>query len=93
MLVRLSRAPTRAALYRLFDRTLLWASLMAILVGVPYAVTLDGHGLGGWVRLGFRFSPIAVEEYPTFFPAVGAVIGTWFGTFAIPLDWDRPWQV
>ena len=25
--------------------------------------------------------------------AMGAFIGSWFGAFPIPLDWDRPWQV
>ncbi len=24
--------------------------------------------------------------------AMGVVVGSWFGAFPIPLDWDRPWQ-
>ncbi|KAJ8430808.1 hypothetical protein Cgig2_006557 [Carnegiea gigantea] len=26
------------------------------------------------------------------FPAHGAILGSWFGAWPMPLDWERPWQ-
>ncbi|KAI6115322.1 GPI biosynthesis protein family Pig-F-domain-containing protein [Pisolithus croceorrhizus] len=45
-----------------------------------------------WIRLFAELSPRNPVERIVVYPAVGTVVGAWFGAFPIPLDWDRPWQ-
>ncbi|KAL4076845.1 GPI biosynthesis protein family Pig-F-domain-containing protein [Scleroderma yunnanense] len=46
-----------------------------------------------WVRLFAELSPRNAIERAIVYPAIGTVLGAWFGAFPIALDWDRPWQV
>ncbi|KAG6830836.1 hypothetical protein H0H92_014488 [Tricholoma furcatifolium] len=45
-----------------------------------------------WVRLFAELSPRAPVERAFVYPAIGALLGSWFGVIPIALDWDRPWQ-
>ncbi|CAE7079972.1 unnamed protein product [Rhizoctonia solani] len=45
-----------------------------------------------WIGLFVEFSARSPVDRAIVFPAIGAIIGCWFGALPMPLDWDRPWQ-
>lgn len=62
-------------------------SLTPILLAIPFDKDIEVYK-----RLGlFEFKNEL--EFALVAPALGSIIGCWLGVIAIPLDWDRDWQV
>ncbi|GAM19084.1 hypothetical protein SAMD00019534_022590 [Acytostelium subglobosum LB1] len=81
-----------APLTRTFFRTLFFANLLSSMTAVPTSILL-GCDPQAWKNM--FFSPIHNSIYETCctITVVFSLLGAWIGGFAIPLDWDRPWQV
>jgi hypothetical protein len=65
----------------------------SILVFFPagYALGLDGLA---WARsLSFHSTKKTLQEQLLFLNFYGGFIGAWLGGIALPLDWQRDWQV
>jgi len=75
----------------------LWSLLMACMVDAPgdewshatmwpYLVSKDINRFAGSQQSGRpEFVWVCLGRW-------GALLGAWIGAFAVPLDWDRPWQ-
>ncbi|KAK3029370.1 hypothetical protein RJ639_037893 [Escallonia herrerae] len=74
-----------------FPGTLNWSLLMSALTFVP-AASVFGSSWTEWRRIFAQTKPIEYIDYMICLPAHGAVIGSWFGAWPMPLDWERPWQ-
>ncbi|KAK2976591.1 hypothetical protein RJ640_021393 [Escallonia rubra] len=74
-----------------FPGTLNWSLLMSALTFVP-AASVFGSSWTEWHRIFAQTKPIEYIDYMICLPAHGAVIGSWFGAWPMPLDWERPWQ-
>ncbi|KAL8152078.1 hypothetical protein V2J09_021886 [Rumex salicifolius] len=61
------------------------------LLGLPLGALVMAFGA---ITLGAPVStkPTESTEYLLCLPAYGAVVGSWFGAWPMPLDWERPWQ-
>ena len=71
------------------------AVLLAALVAYPASASI-GPDWRRWVDLYARTDVrkvVAESEHWHVFCGLGAIMGCWLGAFAIPLDWDMPWQV
>jgi len=69
---------------------LVWPPIYAL--GIP---SIYDDGLYARYRLTKLFCEFRADtslDRTLVYPAIGAVCGAWFGAYAIPLDWDRPWQ-
>ncbi|CAM8946093.1 unnamed protein product [Rhodiola kirilowii] len=72
-------------------KTLHWSLLISSLTFVPAACVL-GASWKDWQRLFAHTKPVDLVDYMICVPAHGAVVGSWFGAWPMPLDWERPWQ-
>lgn len=62
-------------------------SLLPLFLSIPFDTDLEVYK-----RLAlFEFKNEL--EFALVAPALGAIVGCWLGAIAIPLDWDRDWQV
>ncbi|XP_071723467.1 glycosylphosphatidylinositol anchor biosynthesis protein 11 [Rutidosis leptorrhynchoides] len=61
------------------------------ILGLPVACVFGASWID-WQRLFAYTKPNGCLEYMISLPAYGAVIGSWFGAWPMPLDWERPWQ-
>lgn len=68
-----------------------WSLLMSLLTITPAACVL-GSSWVDWQGIFAATRPIESTEYLLCFPAYGAIIGSWFAAWPMPLDWERPWQ-
>ncbi|PHT32322.1 hypothetical protein CQW23_28659 [Capsicum baccatum] len=68
--------------------------LLVILVWqfVP-ATCVFGSSWTDWHRIFARTKPNESTDHMIYLSAYGAVIGVWFGTWPMALDWESPWQV
>ncbi|KAI5479049.1 hypothetical protein MNV49_004331 [Pseudohyphozyma bogoriensis] len=82
-----------APLYDNVLETLLLSSVVALLAIAPLAIAVPHTEQYTWLRLFSSLSPKDDLELTLLAPAVGAIVGSWFGAFPIPLDWDQSWQV
>lgn len=71
--------------------TVNWSMMMSLFVVVP-AASVFGSSWTDWQRLFAFTKPVGTVEYMICLPAHGALIGSWFGAWPMPLDWERPWQ-
>eukprot|EP01132_Coremiostelium_polycephalum_P003169 gene3169-3968_t len=80
------------SLFRSFFKTLFFAHLISAMTSVPSSILLGCHPQN-WKEL--FFTPIHNTMFETCctITVVFSILGAWVGGFAIPLDWDRPWQV
>lgn len=74
-----------------FLATVNWSLLMALFTVVPTA-TVFGSSFVDWQRLFANTRPAGSIDYMLCVPAHGAILGSWFGAWPMPLDWERPWQ-
>lgn len=72
-------------------RTLHWSLLMSLFTFAP-AATVYGSSWGDWQRIFAKTRPAGPVDDLVCFPAHGAILGSWFGAWPMPLDWERPWQ-
>lgn len=72
-------------------RTLYWSLLISLFTFTP-AATIYGSSWGDWQRIFAKTRPAGSIDYMVCFPAHGAILGSWFGAWPMPLDWERPWQ-
>ncbi|KDQ09517.1 hypothetical protein BOTBODRAFT_36924 [Botryobasidium botryosum FD-172 SS1] len=54
--------------------------------------SLDRAPTSVWTKLFSEFSAGTSTERALVYPVLGTLIGCWLGAFALPLDWERPWQ-
>lgn len=80
-----------APFFELFRKTMGWSFLQASLATMPAACAF-GNDFDKWRRCFARSEPRDVVEVFISVPAIGSIMGSWFGAIPIPLDWDRPWQ-
>lgn len=74
------------------SRTLEFAMLLAaVVVPATTVIHLDAAGFRRLLQM-CRLSAERPAERIASYSAAGAVIGAWFGTVAIPLDWNVWWQ-
>jgi len=84
-------------------RTFLLSLLLSILTiytpaySLPFETRLKSFSLDDaptsiWTKLFSEFSPGTSTERALVYPVLGTLIGCWVGAFALPLDWERPWQ-
>ncbi|XP_024023183.1 phosphatidylinositol-glycan biosynthesis class F protein isoform X3 [Morus notabilis] len=66
-------------------------TLLAGALVVP-AASVFGSSWTDWQRLFACTKPVGTVDYMICLPAHGAIIGSWFGAWPMPLDWERPWQ-
>eukprot|EP01117_Protostelium_nocturnum_P012654 TRINITY_DN4658_c0_g1_i1.p1 TRINITY_DN4658_c0_g1~~TRINITY_DN4658_c0_g1_i1.p1 ORF type:complete len:205 (-),score=30.50 TRINITY_DN4658_c0_g1_i1:167-781(-) len=82
-----------APLFSEWDRTFQWALLMSnsVLFRTSFALGFDPLL---WMDFYSQtFNKLGSnKDVSISFPAIGSVVGCWFGAIPIPLDWDRPWQ-
>lgn len=81
-----------AQLFHVFEETFMFSMMLTTLTLVPACIHL---GLDKIIYILNNIMPFEGDLMSEFiFQNICAVyIGTWFGAFVIPLDWDRPWQV
>ncbi|GAB4850567.1 hypothetical protein Ancab_029875 [Ancistrocladus abbreviatus] len=72
-------------------RTFNWSLLMSSFTFAP-AAAVFGSSWVDWQRLFANTRPVGSVDFMLCLPAHGAVIGSWFGAWPMPLDWERPWQ-
>lgn len=65
--------------------------LLSMLTTLPACLQLGPH-LSAWARILIGKGPDGVMERHIYWTTLAAIVGAWFGSFPIPLDWDRPWQ-
>ncbi|TPX42331.1 hypothetical protein SeMB42_g05177 [Synchytrium endobioticum] len=78
----------------LFDKvepTWLASIFIASLVILPAANALAA-GEASWTRL-LSFRPETNDEKTLLYTFIACLVGMWVGGFAMPLDWNQPWQV
>ncbi|XP_039005904.1 uncharacterized protein C1450.15-like, partial [Hibiscus syriacus] len=79
-------------LHKYFERTISWSLLMSSLTVKQLASFCET--LPADIDVWYHFlRPKGPLDFMLCLPAHGAVIGAWFGTWPMPLDWERPWQV
>ncbi|XP_021735360.1 phosphatidylinositol-glycan biosynthesis class F protein-like [Chenopodium quinoa] len=71
--------------------TIKWSLLMSSLTFLP-AAAIFGASWVDWQRIFVKTRPTGFVEYMVCLPAHGVIIGSWFGAWPMPLDWERPWQ-
>ncbi|GMH17527.1 hypothetical protein Nepgr_019368 [Nepenthes gracilis] len=71
--------------------TINWSLLMSLFTFAP-AAAVFGSSWADWRRIFANTRPVGSVDYMLCLPAHGAVIGSWFGAWPMPLDWERPWQ-
>ncbi|KFP23905.1 Phosphatidylinositol-glycan biosynthesis class F protein [Colius striatus] len=54
---------------------------------------LLGPNIQAWIRVFTKNGATSIWESSLQITTICSILGTWFGAFPIPLDWDRPWQV
>ncbi|GFP93847.1 phosphatidylinositol-glycan biosynthesis class f protein [Phtheirospermum japonicum] len=64
---------------------------MSVFTFVP-AASVYGSSWTDWHRVFAHTKPVGSTDFIICLPAHGAVIGSWFGAWPMPLDWERPWQ-
>ncbi|GAB2293755.1 hypothetical protein Dimus_027968 [Dionaea muscipula] len=74
-----------------FLRTVNWSLLMSSFTFAP-AAAVFGSSFADWQRLFANTRPVGSIDYMLCLPAHGAMLGSWFGAWPMPLDWERPWQ-
>ncbi|XP_057681266.1 phosphatidylinositol-glycan biosynthesis class F protein [Corythoichthys intestinalis] len=52
-----------------------------------------GPNVQAWIRVFSRHGAMSVWDTCLQITVALTGLGTWFGAFAMPLDWNRPWQV
>ena len=68
----------------------LFGSIVVFFTG-GYTLGLDGLA---WARsLSFHSTKKSLQEQLLFLNFYGGLIGAWLGAIALPLDWQRDWQV
>ncbi|XP_065833323.1 phosphatidylinositol-glycan biosynthesis class F protein-like [Oscarella lobularis] len=72
--------------------TFLYSMLLSVLTVTPASVLL-GHNSQGWIRIFLKTNPRTRSECILLGQCCCTLLGTWLGAAAIPLDWERPWQV
>uniref|UniRef100_A0A7N0VC70 Phosphatidylinositol-glycan biosynthesis class F protein n=1 Tax=Kalanchoe fedtschenkoi TaxID=63787 RepID=A0A7N0VC70_KALFE len=72
-------------------KTVYWSLLISSLTFVP-AACVFGASWKDWRRLFAHTKPVDLVDYMICVPAHGAIVGSWFGAWPMPLDWERPWQ-
>ncbi|KYQ94299.1 phosphatidylinositol glycan [Tieghemostelium lacteum] len=73
-------------------RTLCFGLLISSMTAVPSAIIL-GSNPQNWKDLYFYPSHNSIFDTCCTIVVLCSLFGAWIGAFAIPLDWDRPWQV
>ncbi|KMT14072.1 hypothetical protein BVRB_4g078980 isoform A [Beta vulgaris subsp. vulgaris] len=71
--------------------TINWSLLMSSFAFSP-AAAVFGASWVDWQRIFAKIRPTGSIDYMVCLPALGSVIGAWFGAWPMPLDWERPWQ-
>lgn len=71
--------------------TVHWSLLMSSLTISPVAA-IFGASWVDWKRIFVETRPTGCVDYMVCLPALGSIIGSWFGAWPMPLDWERPWQ-
>lgn len=71
--------------------TINWSMMMSLFAVVP-AASVFGSSWTDWQRLFACTKPVGTVDFMICLPAHGAIIGSWFGAWPMPLDWERPWQ-
>jgi len=68
--------------------------LTSCLVSTPAISLLSSSSLHVYleVLLCGRFARDDTRSRFVYMQMIGVIVGTWMSVFAIPLDWDRPWQ-
>ncbi|KAH7672374.1 Cytochrome c oxidase subunit VIIc protein [Dioscorea alata] len=73
-------------------KTIYWSLLMSLFTFVPAACVVGSSRTGWQSFLLANSRPIEELDCMIILPAYGAIIGSWFGAWPMPLDWERPWQ-
>ncbi|XP_074275065.1 glycosylphosphatidylinositol anchor biosynthesis protein 11 isoform X2 [Silene latifolia] len=73
-------------------RTIYWSLLMSLLTLAPVAA-IFGSSWEDWQCIFANTRPAGSVDFMVCLPAHGAILGSWFGAWPMPLDWERPWQV
>lgn len=81
-----------AQLFHVFEETFMFSVMLTTLTVIPACIHLGSD------KITYMFNNITPYEGDLIsefiFQNICCVyVGTWFGAFVIPLDWDRPWQV
>lgn len=81
-----------AQLFHVFEETFMFSVMLTTLTIIPACIHL------GTDKIFYMLNNITPYEGDLLSELVfqnicSVYVGTWFGAFVIPLDWDRPWQV
>lgn len=71
--------------------TINWSLLMSLYTFSP-AAAIFGASWVDWQRVFAETRPTGTVDYMVCLPAHGSILGSWFGAWPMPLDWERPWQ-
>lgn len=78
--------------HRDVEGTLSLALLLSTVAVLPAACVLGFDRLA-WQRAFLHFELHNYGEMSCVIPAIVSLMGAWVGAFALPLDWERWWQV
>ncbi|KAH9603115.1 hypothetical protein KSS87_002689 [Heliosperma pusillum] len=76
--------------------TMYWSLLMSLLTvkcSFAPAAAIFGSSWADWQRIFANTRPAGPVDFMVCLPAHGAILGSWFGAWPMPLDWERPWQI
>ncbi|CAO2812950.1 unnamed protein product [Amaranthus hypochondriacus] len=71
--------------------TINWSLLMSLFTFSP-AAAIFGASWADWQRIYAKTRPTGPVDFMVCLPAHGSIIGSWFGAWPMPLDWERQWQ-
>nr|KAF6430052.1 phosphatidylinositol glycan anchor biosynthesis class F [Molossus molossus] len=81
-----------APLIELVLETFLFAVILSTFTTIP-CLCLLGPNIKAWLRVFSRNGVTSIWENSLQITTISSFVGTWFGAFPIPLDWERPWQI